>query len=90
MKTYDESMVDELKNEVTKLNSLIDSLVKLSDIDVFKEVEKISLKDIVEEILNDFKLEIEKKDIKVTTKINKDIFISSNKNYAYIYISNLI
>ena len=90
MKTYDESMVLELKSEVIKLNSLIDSLVKLSDIDVFKEVEKISLKDIVEEILNDFKLEIEKRDIKVTTKINKDIFINSNKNYAYIYISNLI
>lgn len=90
MKTYDESMVDELKSEVIKLNSLIDSLVKLSDIDVFKEVEKINLKDIVEEILNDFKLEIEKKDIKVNTKIKKDIFINSNKNYAYIYISNLI
>lgn len=90
MKTYDESMVDELKGEVIKLNSLIDSLVKLSDIDVFKEVEKISLKDVVEEILNDFKIEIEKKDIKVTTKIKKDVFINSNKNYAYIYISNLI
>ena len=49
-------------------------------IDVFKEVEKISLKDIVEEILNDFKIEIEKKDIKVTTKIKKDVFINSNKN----------
>lgn len=90
MKTYDESMLDELKSEVVKLNSLIDSLVKLSDIDVFKDVEKINLKDIVDEILNDFKLEIEKKDINVNIKIKKDVFINSNKNYAYIYISNLI
>ena len=90
MKTYDESMVSELKNEVSKLNSLIDSLVKLSDIDVFKDVEKVNLKDLVEEILNDFKLEIEKKSLKISTKIKANIYVNSNKNYVYIYISNLI
>ncbi|MBT3726761.1 hypothetical protein HOG21_03530 [bacterium] len=32
VKKYDESMLDEMKNETKKLNSLIDSLIKLSDI----------------------------------------------------------
>jgi his kinase A (phosphoacceptor) domain len=32
MKTYDDSMMLELKEEVLKLNSLLDSLIKLSDI----------------------------------------------------------
>jgi his kinase A (phosphoacceptor) domain len=32
MKTYDDSMMIELKEEVLKLNSLLDSLIKLSDI----------------------------------------------------------
>jgi len=47
MKTYDESMIDELKDEVIKLNSLIDSLIKLSDIDLFKETQEINLDDLV-------------------------------------------
>jgi signal transduction histidine kinase len=32
IKKYDESMMDEMKNETKKLSSLIDSLIKLSDI----------------------------------------------------------
>jgi signal transduction histidine kinase len=32
IKKYDESMMDEMKDETEKLNSLIDSLIKLSDI----------------------------------------------------------
>ncbi|MDR0772087.1 MAG: hypothetical protein LBF15_03425 [Candidatus Peribacteria bacterium] len=31
-KIYDENMIDELKNETTKLNSLLDSLINLNDI----------------------------------------------------------
>jgi hypothetical protein len=40
-------MIDELKNEVIKLNSLIDSLIKLSDIDLFKDMELVNLGDLV-------------------------------------------
>jgi len=47
MKTYDESMIDELRDEVIKLNSLIDSLINLSDIDLFKETQEINLDDLV-------------------------------------------
>lgn len=90
LKTYDEAMMLELKGEVKKLNSLIDSLVKLSNIDVFKDVENINLSDFINEIINDFKSKIDDKKIVVNIKIDKKIIISSNKNYLYIFLSNII
>lgn len=90
MKTYDESMIDELKNEVIKLNSLIDSLINLSDIDLFKETQEINLDDLIWEILNDFKQKIDEKKITVTKQIKQDIILKANKSYAYIFISNII
>ncbi|NCO32121.1 HAMP domain-containing histidine kinase [bacterium] len=80
----------ELKWEVKKLNSLIDSLVKLSNIDVFKDVEDINLYDAINEIINDFKSKIDDKKIVVNVKIGKKVTISSNKNYLYIFLSNII
>lgn len=90
MKTYDESMIDELKDEVIKLNSLIDSLIKLSDIDLFKETQEINLDDLVWEILNDFKSKIDEKKITITKQIKQDIILTANKSYTYIFISNII
>jgi len=90
LKIYDEPMINELKNEVIKLNSLIDSLIKLSDIDLFKDLEPINLRDLVLEIINDFKYKIEDKKLILNIEIDKDIFINANKSYAYIYLSNII
>ncbi len=90
MKTYDETMVLELKSEVIKLNSLIDSLVKLSDVDLFKEIEDINLESLINEILNDFKFKIDDKKIKVKIDVPKDIIIKWSRNYIYIYLSNII
>jgi signal transduction histidine kinase len=89
-KTYDEKMINELKNEVIKLNSLIDSLVELSNIDFFKDLEELNLKDCVNEVLSDLKIGIKKKKIAVDIKIKDDIFIKANKNYFYIFLSNII
>lgn len=90
LKTYDETMMLELKGEVKKLNSLIDSLVKLSNIDVFKDVEDINLYDAINEIINDLKSKIDNKKISINIKISKKITVSSNKNYLYIFLSNII
>ncbi|MDR1945372.1 MAG: hypothetical protein LBQ59_04885 [Candidatus Peribacteria bacterium] len=89
-KIYDENMIDELKNEVIKLNSLINSLVELSDIDVFKDLEELNLKNCIDEVVNDFKANIKKKKLAVNIEIEEDIFIKSNKNYFYIFLSNII
>lgn len=90
MKTYDEHMVNELKNEVIKLNSLIDSLVKLSDIDLFKEAQDIKLSLLINEIVNDLKFKIDDKKIIVNTSVWEDIIIKWNRDYTYIYLSNII
>lgn len=89
-KKYDKEMTKELKQEVIRLNSLIDSLVNLSDIDVFKDVKKIDLKESLEEVLNDLKYKIKEKKIKVEFSIPKDILIETNKNYLYMFLSNLL
>ncbi|MDR1987518.1 MAG: hypothetical protein LBQ24_01825 [Candidatus Peribacteria bacterium] len=83
-------MTNELKNEVIKLNSLIDSLVELSNIDIFKDFEDLDLKSIVDEVLSNLKTAIKNKKITVNTKIKENISIKANKNYFYIFLSNII
>ena len=91
IKKYDEPMLDEMKNETKKLNSLINSLIKLSDIwglKVWKD--EVNLKDLINEILNNCKKKLFKNNIQVKVKIKKDIIIEANRNYFYILLSNLI
>lgn len=90
MKIYDEDMTKELKKEVLRLNSIIEWLIKLSDIDLFRDIINNNLKNVVEDVLNQFKFKIQEKDLKINVKISKDINIKSNKDYFYIFISNLI
>lgn len=90
MKTYDDSMMLELKEEVLKLNSLLDSLIKLSDIWSFEETEKINLSEIIDEIVKNFSSRIEEKNILVEKSIDKKVFLTTNRNYLYIFISNII
>ncbi|MDR2640174.1 MAG: hypothetical protein LBC61_02305 [Candidatus Peribacteria bacterium] len=89
-KSYDEKMLNELKNEVIKLNSLMDSLVELSDIDIFKDLEELNLKSCVCEVVNDLKASIKKKKIIVNIEIEDNISVKANKNYFYIFLSNII
>lgn len=90
IKVYDKEMTKELKQEVIRLNSLIDSLVNLSDIDVFKNTEEVNLKNIIDEIINDFKLKISEKNIEVNISMIKSIKIKAHKDYLYIFLSNII
>ncbi|RKW21376.1 sensor histidine kinase [Candidatus Gracilibacteria bacterium] len=90
MKTYDEEMILELKTEILKLNSLLQSLINLSDIGSFRNVEKVDLNDIVEEILKSFSEKIQEKNIKINKNIKKNIFIMANRDYLYIFLSNII
>ena len=87
---FDKSMNKEMRNEIKKLNSLIDSLVNLSDVDSFKVTEKNNLKEILEEIIKEFKDKIKKGKIKVNLDIKDNIFVEANRNYLYIYLSNIV
>jgi len=90
LKIYDDEMMLELKNEVIRLNSIIDSLVSLSDIDSLKDVQKNNLKEIISEINTYFSQKIKDKNIKINISIKENIFISANKDYFYMFLSNII
>gem|GEM_PF-6159013 len=51
LKIYDEEMVVEMKKEVLRLNSLIETLVNLSNIDLLKNTETINLKETIDDIV---------------------------------------
>jgi len=91
VKVYDQSMMDEMKQETKKLNSLINSLIKLSDISDLKVVtEQVDLKELLEEIFNNSKELISTNEIQVKTKIPKKTCIRTDRDYFYIMLSNLI
>jgi signal transduction histidine kinase len=90
MKTYDQNMTNEMKTELLRINSIIDSLLKLSNIDKFKNKEKNNLKDILEQIVKDYNKSIIEKNIDVKLEIDNNIEIDANKDYFYIFLSNLI
>ncbi len=90
MKVYDANMTKELKQEVLRLNSIIEWLIKLSNIDVFKDVVTNNLKDSIEWTIKDFKFKISDKNLKIKIDIPESININANKDYFYIFISNII
>lgn len=89
-KKFDKSMNKEMRYEVKKLNSLIDCLVNLSDVGSFKNKDKNILKDILEEIIKEFKDKIKEKELKINLDIKDDIIVEANRNYLYMFLSNLI
>ena len=90
MKVYDSQMTKELKNEILNLNSLIESLIKLSSIDIINNKEEVNINDTVVNIIDSFKDKIKTKNITTKVDIPKKAEISANKDYFYILISNLI
>ena len=91
IKKYDETMMDEMKVETKKLNTLIDDLIKLSDIWELKaHKEKINIEDLINEIINNYNDKISEKNITITKKIEKKLYLEANRNYLYILLSNLI
>jgi signal transduction histidine kinase len=89
-KKYFPEMLDEIKNETIKLNALIDSLIQLSNTDVLKSNESISIFSLVNDVLNDCKDLLSQKQLKVIVDIPKNATLNADKNYAYIFLSNLI
>ena len=90
MKIYDKEMNGENKTELKKLNSLIDSLVQLTDIDSLKTKEKVNVKHVLEEVLEEYKSKITDKNILTSLKMEEDINITTHRDYLYMFLSNLI
>ncbi len=90
LKIYDPVMTKELKDEVIRLNSIIDSLIRLSNLDLFKNIEKNSLHNSISHIIKEFNFKISEKNIITSINIDKNIKIKANKDYFYIFLSNII
>lgn len=89
-KEFDIDMIYEIKSETLKLNSLIDSLINLTNIDSYKEKTNINLVDILDEIIKSYKIKIKDKNLTIVKNIDKDFYINANKDYLYIFLSNII
>jgi hypothetical protein len=48
------------------------------------------LSEIIDEIVKNFSSRIEEKNILVEKSIDKKVFLTTNRNYLYIFISNII
>jgi signal transduction histidine kinase len=79
-----------MREEVKKLNLLINSLVNLSEIDSLKNREENNLLEMVNEIIKNFSYKIEDKKIKINIDIDKNTIIKSNKIYLYMFLSNIV
>ncbi len=90
IKKYDKIMVNELKNETLKINSIIDSLIKLTNLKSNNNLEFINLKNIINEILKEYSDKIKDKNIEIELLFDDDIKIYTNKNYFYIFLANII
>lgn len=89
-KNYNKELTTELKNELLRLNSIIDWLIRLSNIDNFKDSEKINLFDEVSKITSEYKSKMKEKNINVSIDIDSEVFIEANNNYFHIFLSNII
>lgn len=90
MKIYDAEMTQELRIETQRLNSIIEGLITLSNIDTFRETEHISLQEIIKEIIKEYKFKISDKKLTINIDIEKSIQVTAYKNYLYICLSNII
>lgn len=90
IKEYNPEMLDEIKQEGLKVNALIDSLIKLTNIEAIHVTQDVNLEWLIQEILANFKYQITDKNITTQISIDKNISIKSDKNYLYITLSNII
>ena len=87
---WDISMIKEIKNEANKLNWLIDWLISLSDIAHIKSQTNNKLIDVINEVVSNYQKDINNKKINVNINIWSNIVVKSNKNYLFIFLSNIV
>jgi signal transduction histidine kinase len=89
-KTFEKELILEWLTEINRLNHLIESLIELSNINSSEKTEKVDIKEEIKIIIKDFKVEAEKKEIKIEFKQSVEKVLTINKQYFYILFSNLI
>lgn len=82
--------INESIDEINKMNELIESLIDLSTFDNNQKNEEISLSNLIEEILVDFKSKIDDKNLKIIKNFKNELKLNSNREYTKILFRNLI
>lgn len=89
-KNYEEDLIDNSIFEIKRIDDLINSLSNLSNINVTKDREDLSLNKEISEIINEFSSILKEEDIKLNYKKTFDTTLKANKEYFYILFSNLL
>lgn len=89
-KNYSEESVDEMRSEIQKLNTLIEGLVDMANIQATKEKEKLSINEELQQVLKTYESALEEKNIQIHIEWKTKIFVMANKGYVQILLGNLI
>ena len=79
-----------LKSQISKLNTIIASLLDLSELESIKRQNKIELSSLIDEIIDDLYPLLDKNKIKISNKICKDLYILGSDTLIYRLFYNLI
>lgn len=90
LKNYEEDLVENSINEIKRIDNLILELSNFSDIKSLSETIVLNLKKEIDEILKEYKKQIDGKNLFLDFNISKNIQIKANKQYFYIMFSNLL
>lgn len=84
-------LIDDLNTTTTRLVRLNKNLLVLSKIDsnTYNEIEKVNLKETIDNQLTFFREQALSKKINITTKLSNEVVVSSNHILAEMLISNL-
>ena len=90
IKSYDSWFTKEIREEIKRINLLMSWLIELTNINQNKPLDKLNLKNELEKVISWLKSKILEKELNINIKIEKITIIKSNKDYLYIFLSNLI
>lgn len=87
---YREDMIDENISEINRLNNLIEALVTIADIQEKQDLQDNNIDREVEYVLEELNHMIHEKNIQIKYIQKQDFIISSDREYLYIVLSNII
>lgn len=89
LKNYDEDLIKNSISEIQRMDQLISWLSQLSDIQTFSHQEKFNLLQSIEQIISEYQLKIQEKNITITQQL-ENISFYWNKTYFEILFANLL
>ena len=79
-----------LKSQIYKLNTIITSLLDLSELESIKRQNKIELSSLIDEIIDDLYPLLDKNKIEISNKLDKNLYILGSDTLIYRLFYNLI